>query len=117
MGEERRRSERLISKELLELLVLAVHEKGALVGNLSDISDFGMAILLDLETVKNQEIGSRISGIISGPSMEDINFAGVIIRKDKVATSSGMKGIIGVEFNEMIQLSDRVLALSLTAFD
>ncbi|EQA36351.1 type IV pilus assembly protein PilZ [Leptospira inadai serovar Lyme str. 10] len=112
--EERRRRERLVSKELLELLVLAVNGKETFVGNLSDISDFGMAILSDFEIIQNQEIGSRISGIISGPCMDDINFSGVIVRKDKVATSGGMKGIIGVEFHEMIQLSDRLLALSLT---
>ncbi|EQA43449.1 hypothetical protein LEP1GSC050_1785 [Leptospira broomii serovar Hurstbridge str. 5399] len=117
MAEERRRRERLVSKELLELLVLASCENGALVGNVLDISDFGIAILSDLESIQNQEIGSKISGIVSGPSMEDIQFGGVIIRKEKVATSSGIRGIIGVEFNKIIQLSDRVMALSLTAFN
>ncbi|EPG75530.1 type IV pilus assembly protein PilZ [Leptospira fainei serovar Hurstbridge str. BUT 6] len=117
MAEERRRGERIVSKELFELLVLAMHEKGAVVGNVLDISDFGIAILTDLESMLGKEIGSKITGMVSGPSMEDIQFAGVVIRIEKVATSKGFQGMIGVEFYNQIPLSDRVIALSLTALN
>lgn len=114
MAEERRRRKRIISKELFEFQVIAMHEKGAVVGNVLDISECGIAILTDLETSQKQEIGSRISGSVSGPFFEEIPFSGIVVRKDELETSNGVKGILAIDFFEMIQLSDRMLALSLT---
>ena len=115
MAEERRRRKRIVSKELLEYEVIAMNELGVFIGNVFDISECGVGILTEIESSKNQEIGFRISGTISGPFFEEIPFSGTIARKDEVITSNGIKRILGINFFEMIQLSERLLALSLTA--
>ncbi|EQA36531.1 type IV pilus assembly protein PilZ [Leptospira inadai serovar Lyme str. 10] len=111
MNEERRKAERIYSWDIFEPFVLAIQKNVIIVGNISDISDTGLAIQVDSGNYKSVEIGSTIRCLISGSSIKDVKISGKIIRVETVASNAGTKGLIAIEFSNSIRASEQVKLL------
>ncbi|EPG74991.1 type IV pilus assembly protein PilZ [Leptospira fainei serovar Hurstbridge str. BUT 6] len=114
MEDERRKGDRIKTVHVLEMSVLAVTGKGAIKGNVHDISNYGIAII-DYVSSKTLKIHEKIIGVISGNSIEDINFSGRIVRMDTVESNTGLKRIIGIEFLNVIPNLDELVVLGLNS--
>ncbi|EQA47265.1 hypothetical protein LEP1GSC050_0668 [Leptospira broomii serovar Hurstbridge str. 5399] len=113
MEEDRRSGKRIKSSEVGEMMVLAASGNGTIKGRVFDFSDYGIGII-DYESTETLKIHEKIVGIISAHSIDDIHFAGKIVRMDTVESLSRVKIILGIQFFNIIPIIDRMTVLGLS---
>ncbi len=111
---EQRERDRLFSRELSELVVVIGTGESVLIGNVGNISEIGVGVLIHYAAASRLDIGSTVSGKITGTGFNEIRFEGVVARTEKIDYSDSANGIIGIRFLSEISLPARVFALSLT---
>jgi len=108
-----RKDVRIIPKKFQDYIVRIDLDEITLEGDLGNISDSGLCIIMDNESLKD-EVGSHITGaIFSKPLSEYIDFEGRILWT-KEYPGKETRYLYGVEFDSSIRLTQTLLLKSLT---
>ncbi|EQA38913.1 type IV pilus assembly protein PilZ [Leptospira inadai serovar Lyme str. 10] len=117
--DDEREKRRFNSKDIAELSTTFTCKRVKVIGDIINVSEIGMGVLVKDSLAEDLNIGDLIQGRITTNPMEEdsIEFEGMIVRIERPKWSKEPKIVLGIRFVSEISLPDRVSGLIISLDD